>query len=79
MGCAVRATLLHAEAVKADTLKTRSEKLWERGFDSNGVFAAMIAIAVAALIAEWLLTDRRPVADLAPGDYRQRAMAQIVS
>jgi NitT/TauT family transport system permease protein len=25
-------------------------------FDSNGVFAAMIVIAVVALIAEWLLT-----------------------
>jgi hypothetical protein len=36
----------------------------------------MIVIAVVALIAEWLLTTiEGPVADRAPGDYRQRMIA----
>jgi len=44
-------------------------------FDSNGVFAAMIVIAVVALIAEWLLTmieDRR--VNLASGDHGRRVI-----
>jgi len=66
--------------VKLGALENPLGKVVERGcFDSDSVFGSTILIALVALIAECADPDRGPVADLAPGDYRQRMSAQIVS
>jgi hypothetical protein len=59
--------------------KNRSEKLWERGFVSSGVFAAMIVIGGCRTDRRMADHDRTPVADPASADYRQRMIAQTVS